>query len=39
MLIKLAKSRGLPVREAVEGALAAGRKYIDAFDGGVGMAG
>jgi PTS system mannose-specific IIA component len=39
MLIKLAKSRGLPVREAVDGALAAGRKYIDAFDGDIGMAG
>jgi len=32
MLIKLAKSRHLPVREAVASALAAGRKYIDSFD-------
>ncbi len=32
MLIKLAKSRRLPVPEAVAGALAAGRKYIDSFD-------
>jgi PTS system mannose-specific IIA component len=32
MLIKLAKSRQLPVPEAVRLALAAGRKYIDAFD-------
>jgi PTS system mannose-specific IIA component len=38
MLIKLAKSRDLPVREAVDGALAAGRKYIDAFDGDMGLA-
>jgi PTS system mannose-specific IIA component len=29
MLIKLAKSRHLPVPEAVRGALEAGRKYID----------
>lgn len=33
MLIKLAKSRNKPVPEAVEVALAAGRKYIDCFDG------
>ncbi len=39
MLIKLAKSRQLPIREAVDGALAAGRKYIDAFDGDAGLAG
>lgn len=30
MLIKLAKSRQLPVGDAVRGALDAGRKYIDA---------
>jgi PTS system mannose-specific IIA component len=33
MLIKLAKSRHKPVEMAVRGALHAGRKYIDAFDG------
>lgn len=33
MLIKLAKSRHKPVSEAVDVALAAGRKYIDSFDG------
>ncbi|RVV97506.1 PTS fructose transporter subunit IIA [Mesobaculum littorinae] len=33
MLIKLAKSRHRPVQEAVASSLAAGRKYIDAFDG------
>jgi PTS system mannose-specific IIA component len=33
MLIKLAKSRNIPVQEAVEHALTAGRKYIDSFDG------
>ncbi len=32
MLIKLAKSRHIPVQDAVEQALAAGRKYIDCFD-------
>lgn len=32
MLIKLAKSRQLPVATAVEHALAAGRKYINSFD-------
>lgn len=32
MLIKLAKSRGRSVPDAVECALAAGRKYIDSFD-------
>lgn len=32
MLIKLAKSRGLPVNEAVSGALEAGRKYINSLD-------
>ncbi|KAF0675557.1 PTS sugar transporter subunit IIA [Profundibacterium mesophilum] len=31
MLIKLAKSRNLPVAEAVRSALASGRKYIDTF--------
>lgn len=34
MLIKLAKSRHKPVDDAVKAALAAGRKYIDSFDGG-----
>ena len=33
MLIKLAKSRCLPVEVAVARALDAGRKYIDSFDG------
>lgn len=33
MLIKLAKSRHKTVDEAVKAALAAGRKYIDSFDG------
>ena len=33
MLIKLAKSRGKPLEVAVASALAAGRKYIDSFDG------
>lgn len=33
MLIKLAKSRHLPVPEAVESAKAAGRKYIDSLSG------
>ena len=32
MLIKLAKSRHKSVPDAVDGALAAGRKYIDALD-------
>jgi len=32
MLIKLAKSRHLSVPDAVNSALAAGRKYIDSFD-------
>lgn len=32
MLIKLAKSRHKPLKEAVSAALAAGRKYIDSFD-------
>ncbi|PZX16647.1 PTS system mannose-specific IIA component [Palleronia aestuarii] len=31
MLIKLAKSRHLPLGEAVSGALMAGRKYLDAM--------
>lgn len=35
MLIKLAKSRGKPVDDAVKAALAAGRKYIDSFEGSV----
>ncbi|MEY8837862.1 PTS fructose transporter subunit IIA, partial [Cribrihabitans sp. XS_ASV171] len=30
MLIKLAKSRHLPIGEAVRGAMEAGRKYINA---------
>jgi PTS system mannose-specific IIA component len=34
LLIKLAKSRHLTMDEAVTGALKAGRKYLDAFDGG-----
>ncbi|MEM9524562.1 MAG: PTS fructose transporter subunit IIA [Pseudomonadota bacterium] len=33
MLIKLAKSRSLPVSEAVEASKVAGRKYINSFDG------
>ncbi len=33
MLIKLAKSRHKPISVAVEAALAAGRKYIDCFEG------
>lgn len=33
MLVKLAKSRHKPIGEAVSAALAAGRKYIDSFDG------
>jgi len=36
MLIKLAKSRELPVPDAVAGALDAGRKYIDCLDLGGG---
>ncbi len=35
MLIKLAKSRHKDVPTAVQSALAAGRKYIDSFDGAV----
>lgn len=34
MLIKLAKSRGLTVPDAVESALDAGRKYIDCYHSG-----
>ncbi len=34
MLVKLAKSRHLPVPEAVASALDAGRKYIDCYDSG-----
>ena len=33
LLIKLAKSRHKPMGTAVSAALAAGRKYIDSFDG------
>lgn len=33
MLIKLTKSRNLPLEQAVERALEAGRRYINAFDG------
>ncbi len=33
MLIKLAKSRHLDVPQAVDSAMAAGRKYINSFDG------
>jgi PTS system mannose-specific IIA component len=33
MLIKLAKSRNLTVPEAVAGAMEAGRKYINSFNG------
>ena len=33
MLIKLAKSRHKPLDVAVSAALAAGRKYIDSFNG------
>jgi PTS system mannose-specific IIA component len=36
LLIKLTKSRHLPVSEAVDSALIAGRKYIDSFDASVG---
>jgi PTS system mannose-specific IIA component len=36
MLIKLAKSRELPIAEAVAAALEAGRKYINALDLGQG---
>ena len=35
MLIKLSKSRNRTLTEAVSSALAAGRKYIDSFDGSV----
>ena len=34
MLVKLAKSRHLGVSDAVNCAMAAGRKYIDSYDGG-----
>ena len=37
MLIKLAKSRNLPVVEAVATALDAGRKYINVYAGGAGQ--
>lgn len=33
MLIKLAKSRRMPLKQAADNALTAGRKYIDCFDG------
>ncbi|QMU59465.1 MAG: PTS fructose transporter subunit IIA [Boseongicola sp.] len=33
MLIKLAKTRHQPLSKSVSAALAAGRKYIDSFDG------
>ncbi len=33
MLVKLAKSRNLPVDEAVARAMEAGRRYINSFDG------
>ena len=36
LLIKLAKSRHMPVADAVACALKAGRKYIDSFDGVLG---
>ena len=39
MLIKLAKSRLMSVDAAAESALAAGRKYINSFDGNSGRAG
>lgn len=35
MLIKLAKSRHIPVPDAVRVSLEAGRKYINSFDGNV----
>lgn len=34
LLIKLAKSRHLELEDAVEQSLRAGRKYLDAFEGG-----
>jgi len=34
LLVKLAKARHLPLRQAVDSALTAGRKYINAIDGG-----
>jgi PTS system mannose-specific IIA component len=36
MLIKLAKSRALPINDAVAAALDAGRKYINSLDLGAG---
>jgi len=33
MLVKLAKSRNKPLEQAVQGALAAGRKYLDCHEG------
>lgn len=39
MLIKLAKSRQMPIDSAVDTALKAGRKYINSFDGNVGNGG
>lgn len=38
LLIKLAKSRSLPIDRAIDNALKAGRKYINSFDGGVELA-
>jgi len=35
LLVKLAKSRHRSVSDAVTGALQAGRKYIDSFDGAI----
>ena len=39
MLIKLAKSRHMPVPEAVASALEAARKYINSYEVGAGQAG
>lgn len=39
MLIKLAKSRQMPINEAVTTAMLAGRKYINSFDGNGGTGG
>ncbi len=39
MLVKLAKSRNLPVAEAVDGALESARKYINSYQVGAGQAG
>jgi len=37
MLIKLAKSRNLPIEQAIEVSLEAGRKYIDCCNGSAGV--